>query len=253
MVAENSILPWLNSYLSFVDITIDSKKIIDFSISTINNAGTFIIDTAQTWIAATFTFTFTLLFQFVIMLIFLFAFLTDGDRLIQFIKRMSPLTNEQSDEIFDQFFQMNYVSFVSNGMGALIQAGLASFALWIAGIQAVVFWGTVMFILAFIPLVGISFVTVPAAIYLMIMGEYILGVFVLVFCSIMALIVENYYKPRVIGKRTQVNSVFLLMSIIGGIAYFGMLGIFYGPLVITSFLIFVSYFNDMLGRDMQNK
>ena len=58
----------------------------------------------------------------------------------------------------------------------------------------------------------------------------------LIYNVIYSSIIEYLVKPRVIGKGMQMNSLLVFVGIIGGIKLFGILGIIYGPLIITIFL-----------------
>ncbi|MDH3829938.1 MAG: AI-2E family transporter, partial [Desulfobacterales bacterium] len=44
------------------------------------------------------------------------------------------------------------------------------------------------------------------------------------------------FKPKLVGKRVQMHTLLVFLSIIGGLKLFGILGIIYGPLVVTAFL-----------------
>ena len=59
-----------------------------------------------------------------------------------------------------------------------------------------------------------------------------------------ALLVENWFKPLFIGQRIKINSLFVLFCIIGGMSYFGIAGIFYGPLAGTVFLTLVQLYQE---------
>ena len=78
-------------------------------------------------------------------------------------------------------------------------------------------------------------------IYLLIIGKWGWAIVIFVGCNVISLVVENVYKPKFIGKRLQIDSLLLLFGIIGGLSYFGALGIFYGPIIITMFLTFVQF------------
>ncbi|GAB4015015.1 MAG: AI-2E family transporter [Bdellovibrio sp.] len=179
---------------------------------------------------------FSFLYQFIIMMITIYGLFIEGETLKQYIFKLSPLPEKEEQALLDKFNQMNYVTMVGNGVGGLIQGGLAGLCFWIVGLPSVVLWSTLMVILAFIPLVGISIVTIPAGIYLILKGQVAQGIFVLVFCAIVSLITENWFKPKFIGGKVKVNSMALLFYILAGMGAFGMLGIFYGPLLCVLFL-----------------
>jgi predicted PurR-regulated permease PerM len=45
-----------------------------------------------------------------------------------------------------------------------------------------------------------------------------------------------FYKPKSVGRRVQMHALLVFLSIIGGLQLFGILGVIFGPLVITGFL-----------------
>jgi predicted PurR-regulated permease PerM len=53
---------------------------------------------------------------------------------------------------------------------------------------------------------------------------------------VITLSIEYLFKPRIVGKRVQMHTLLVFLSIIGGLKLFGILGIIYGPLVVTAFL-----------------
>jgi predicted PurR-regulated permease PerM len=48
--------------------------------------------------------------------------------------------------------------------------------------------------------------------------------------------IEYFFKPKLVGKRVQMHTLLVFLSIIGGLKLFGILGIIYGPLIVTAFL-----------------
>jgi predicted PurR-regulated permease PerM len=97
-------------------------------------------------------------------------------------------------------------------------------------------WGVIMGLLAFLPIVGIGVVFLPATVILFLMGRYGAAVFFIVFYIVITLLIEYLFKPRIVGKRVQMHTMLVFLSIIGGLKLFGILGIIYGPLVVTAFL-----------------
>jgi len=183
------------------------------------------------------------LFNFVIMILVIYAFLAEGTPLKEFLLKLSPLPDEQEELIIEKFNQMNYVTLVCNGLGGLIQGILAGIGFWIAGIELVFLWTTIMIILAFIPLVGISIIYLPACIYLAIQGKFFACIALFIYCTLIAFITENWFKPIFIGNKIQINSLFVLFTIIGGMTVFGFGGIFYGPIIAILFLTVVELYH----------
>ena len=182
------------------------------------------------------------LFHFSMMMVVVYGLLTEGEALKKWFFRLSPLPDDEEQIVFEKFKQMNFVSLVCNGLGGLIQGILAGIGFWLAGINSLFLWSSCMVILAFIPLVGISFVFVPACVYLYLAGSPVAAITLFIYCGLISFFVENWFKPRFIGERVQVSSVLLLFYIVGGMLTFGMAGIFYGPLLCVIFLTVVDLF-----------
>jgi predicted PurR-regulated permease PerM len=182
-------------------------------------------------------------FQLFIMLMLCYALFAHGHQLRDYLINLSPIPKDQLELMVSKFNEMNYVTLVCNGLGGVIQGGLAGIAFWIAGIHSVFLWSTVMVILAFIPLVGISIIYIPTCIILLIKGHTLAAILLFVFCSIVAFFTENWFKPKFIGDKIRINSVFVLFCIIGGINVFGIAGVFYGPIIGILFLTVVDIYH----------
>ena len=197
-----------------------------------------IMTLANSWVSQAIGF----MFQFLMMILACYAYFIEGEKLKKFIFKLSPLPDDQEQMILDKFSQMNYVTLVCNGVGGLIQGLLAGIGLYFCGIESIVLWTTIMIFLAFIPLLGISIITIPISFYLILTGHKVSGITFLIYSAAMSLYVENVFKPKFIGKRIQVNSILLLFYIIAGMGTFGMAGIFYGPILCILFLTMVELF-----------
>lgn len=175
-------------------------------------------------------------FHFALMVVFVFYFLIDGERLKGFFFRLSPLPDEEEALIATKFKEVGRAIMFGNGVGSLIQGILGGIAMSIAGIPSPILWGTVMTVFAFLPLVGISVVAIPATLYMLLHEQYVTALIFFAFCTAMGLFVENVVKTRLIGQHMQMHNLLIFMSIFGGLAVFGVLGILYGPLIVAFFL-----------------
>jgi predicted PurR-regulated permease PerM len=132
----------------------------------------------------------------------------------------------------------------------VIQGTLAGMALAVAGIQGAAFWGTIMTVLSIIPGVGTALVWLPAAIFLMATGSVASGVVLIVFCGAVVGSVDNFLRPRLVGKDTQMHDLLILFSTLGGLLLFGVVGFILGPILAALFVtvwdIYGAAFRDML-------
>jgi predicted PurR-regulated permease PerM len=178
----------------------------------------------------------SLIINFFFMLLIIFYLLIDSKRLVSFIVSLSPLPDDQDQKLIRKFKDMSGAILIGNGLGGLIQGTLGGFVFWIFGLKSPFLWGVVMSLLAFLPIVGIGAVFIPAAIYLFLTGRIAAGIFFIVFYLLLSGGIEYFFKPKLVGKRVQMHTLLVFLSIIGGLKLFGILGIIYGPLVVTAFL-----------------
>lgn len=177
-----------------------------------------------------------LIVNFFFMLLIIFYLLIDSKRLVSFIVKLSPLPEDQDQKLIRKFKDMSGAILIGNGLGGLIQGLLGGFVFWIFGLKSPFLWGVVMALLAFLPIVGIGAVFIPAAIFLFLKGRIAAGIFFLIFYIVLSSTIEYFLKPKLVGRRVQMHTLLVFLSIIGGLKLFGILGIIYGPLVVTAFL-----------------
>lgn len=173
---------------------------------------------------------------FFFMLLVIYYLLIDGDKLISFIIDLSPLPSEQDQKLIQKFKDMAGAILIGNGLGGLIQGVAGGVVFSIFGLKSPFLWGVIMGLLAFLPIIGIGAVFIPAAIYLFVKGRIAAGIFFIVFYILLSGGVEYLLKPKLVGKRVKMHTLLVFFSIIGGLKLFGILGIIYGPLVTTAFL-----------------
>ncbi len=174
--------------------------------------------------------------NFFLMLLVIFYMLIDGPRLISFIIDLSPLPDNQDEILLDKFKEMAGAILIGNGLGGLIQGVIGGVVFSIFGLTSPFLWGVIMGLLAFLPIIGIGMVFIPAAIFLFLKGRIGASIFFLVFYVVLSWGVEYLFKPKLVGQRVKMHTLLVFLAIIGGLKLFGILGIIYGPLVITAFL-----------------
>jgi predicted PurR-regulated permease PerM len=135
-----------------------------------------------------------------------------------------------------KFHEMGKAIFVGNGLSGAIQGVLGGFGFYIFGLESPLLWGTVIAFMAFLPIIGASIVFIPTSIILLLHGKPGTALGFLIYNLVYSSVIEYIVKPRVIGKGMQMNALLVFIGIIGGIKLFGILGIIYGPLIITVFI-----------------
>jgi len=179
---------------------------------------------------------FSIVIYFCLMLIVVYYMLIDGDKFLKYMYDLSPLPDEHDEKLFKKFMDMAGAVLIGNGLGGLIQ-GVAGGGLFLfLGFNSPFLWGVIMGFMAFLPIVGIGVVMIPAAAILLLKSRLFAGIFVLVFYAALSWGIEYIFKPKVVGNRVSMHPLIVFFAIIGGLKAYGILGIIYGPLIATLFL-----------------
>ena len=176
------------------------------------------------------------LIHFFLMMMTIFYLFRDGPRLKDYLVQLMPVPKEQLEKVVSKFQEMGSAVIVGNGMSGIIQGIFGGFGFFFFGLGSPFLWGTVITFMAFLPIVGATAVFVPAAVFIMLTGNTGLGLGFLIYNLCYSSIVEYFVKPKLIGKGMQMNSLLVFIGILGGLKLFGILGIIYGPLIMTIFL-----------------
>lgn len=171
-----------------------------------------------------------------LVLFLVFYLLRDGRAFITWVQDAIPLPLEVSTRFIDQINRTVWGSVIGHGFAALVQTLIAGFGLYIVGIPNVFFWTFVMFVLAFLPLIGVFLVWGPAAVYLYLIGNTIEGVFLAVYGGTLVSLIDYYVRPIVIDRRARLNPGVILVGVFGGVYTMGFIGLFIGPIAIGVFV-----------------
>jgi predicted PurR-regulated permease PerM len=176
------------------------------------------------------------LIHFFLMMMTIFYLFRDGPRLKDYLVQLMPVPKEQLEKVVSKFQEMGSAIIVGNGMSGIIQGICGGFGFFFFGLGSPFLWGTVITFMAFLPIVGATAVFVPATVIIMLTGNTGLALGYLIYNLCYSSIVEYLVKPKLIGKGMQMNSLLVFIGILGGLKLFGILGIIYGPLIMTIFL-----------------
>lgn len=167
-----------------------------------------------------------------VILFVVYYVLTDGERLVGYMRRALPLPAKQVTYILGEARNGLNGVFVGQILTSLIQGALGGIGFLIAGLPGAIIWAAVMAILSLLPVIGAFLVWVPGAIFLLATGDIWQGVFLIGWGVIVVSQIDNLIKPKLIGDRADIHPLFVLIGVLGGVAAFGFIGLFLGPLIV---------------------
>jgi len=252
LVFESNLMVRLQDIMAGYGIVLEPEKVGQVLSDLSGKAGLFFLNQAKAW-AANVMLT---VFNFFMMIITIFFLLIDSEKLVDFILRLSPLPDDQERQLIHKFKKIAGAVLIGNGICGLIQGVLGGLAFALFGLNAPILWGGIMLVLAFLPIFGIGLVLIPAALWLALQGHPGQGITMLIFYAVLSFSVEYLLKPKLVGKQVKMHTLLVFLAILGGLKLYGVLGIIYGPLIITTFLtmseIYQANYNWYVTHDDNN-
>jgi len=162
----------------------------------------------------------------------MFFFFVDGKKMLDRLMILSPLSNKHDKVIFKKFRKVSYTIFVSTFVAAIAQGTVGAIGFAIVGFPAFLA-GVMIALLSLLPYVGSMIFYVPVGLFYLLSGDIWQGVFVLVWGALIIGTIDNVVRAYMIKDDAEINPIFVLFSILGGISLFGFWGVIIGPLIVA--------------------
>ena len=188
-----------------------------------------------------------------IIIVALFYMLRDGRRFKETLKEMSPLADMYDEQIMDKIERA--VNSVVRGslFTSLIKGVLAALGFLIFGVDHAILWGTITAIVSLLPGIGAGLTMIPAVLYLLVIDQTGAAIGLGIWGVIVVGLVDNILMPIVVGKGFTVHPLFIMLSVIGGIMFFGPVGLLLGPLVIALLSALLEIYKLIILDDQDKK
>ncbi len=181
-------------------------------------------------------------FNFVIFLIALFYFLKDGATIKAHAIKISPLADTQDEEIIVKMKAAINSVLKGTLLIAFVQGILAGIGFLIFGVTNPALWAVVAMFASLIPGVGTSLVLVPAILFLFLKGSLVSAIGLAIWSALAVGLIDNFLAPRLLGKNSGVHPLVILISALGGISLFGVLGFIAGPILVSFVMVLISVY-----------
>ncbi len=215
----------------YIDVSI--MDIRNIMLKSIREASSFLIQNLRGMITNFTGF----IIKIILSLFAMFYLFKDGDKLIESVKGFLPLNEEDKRTIFKKNHDVIHATLYGGVLVASVQGCLGGLAFWALGLSSPVFWGAMMAIFSFIPMLGPPIIWVPAAIYLFIKVSYIKAIILVMLGVFVIGLVDNLLRLMIVSGKTQMHPLLLFFSILGGLKVFGFIGIIAGPIILSLSLV----------------
>jgi predicted PurR-regulated permease PerM len=188
--------------------------------------------------------------MFIVLFVMFFLF-KDGKIFVDKIERIMPLKDEYRKHVFKKLNDMAYAVIYGSIIIAIIQGTLAGLGFFIFGVSSPLLWGIVMIFAALIPYVGTPIIWFPSALMLIFNGYtnsesalIIKGVLLILYGIFIVGTIDNILKPKIIGDKSGLHPVLVLLGVVGGINFLGFIGIVIGPIIIAMLVTFIKIYEE---------
>lgn len=185
-----------------------------------------------------------------VMFFTLFYFLIDGKALVSRMMHLSPLPERQEKSLIRSFESMGRAILKGTLLIGLVQGFFGSIFLTLAGFPSPFTWGVIMVILSILPFMGAGLVIFPACLWAFATGDILSGVLLLV-GGIFVTTIDNYLRPKLVGRDTAIHPLLVFFSTLGGLILFGVMGFLIGPIVMALFLSLLVIYETEFSEELK--
>jgi len=188
--------------------------------------------------------------NFFVMIFGVYYLFLNGPTVLREIRGLSPLRREHEERIIEKFRGIARATFMGSLATALIQGTAGGLVFLFFGLSSPLLWGAVMAFLSLVPVVGTALIWGPVAVYYFLTGVAWKGVLLLVIFVGVVGVVDNVVKPLIIRGGTEIHTIWIFLSILGGVGVFGFLGFVLGPFFVTLLFVGAEIYRVEFGKEL---
>lgn len=189
--------------------------------------------------------TATMLANLLMMFFLLYFLLIGGRDMEKNLSRLIPLKPHNVDTLAGETKMMIKANALGIPIICIVQGAFAALGYWIFGLDDWGLWGFITGVFAFFPLVGTMIVWVPLVIYLASQGHSWPAAGLGIYSIVVTGNVDYIARISFMKKIGDVHPLITVLGVIVGLNLFGFVGLIFGPLLISYFLILVKiYINE---------
>ncbi len=210
-----------------------------------------IIDFFVRNLAGVFSGVSGIFFSLFLSLLALYYLFKDGDKFKKAIIILSPLDDKYDGEIFNKLSQTASSVVKGSLLVALVQGILSGLGFLFFGIPNPAIWGAIGIISALIPVVGTALVLLPGVIYLFSIGSVGAAIGLLIWGIVIVGGIDNLLRQKILERGINIHPFFILISVLGGLEFFGAIGFLLGPLLLSLMFSLLEIYKKEFKSDVE--
>lgn len=179
----------------------------------------------------------------------LYFMLISGRSLEKGLIRTLPLKEENKDSLWVETKNM----VVSNAIGIplliICQCIVAIFGYWLFNVPEFVLWGILTGVASLIPVIGTMLIWTPICIIMIAKGDVGMGLGLFLYCGVVVSNIDNVLRFSILKKIGDVHPLITVFGVIVGLQLFGIMGLIFGPLLMTYFILLIKIYRLEFSRE----
>lgn len=184
--------------------------------------------------------------------VFVFAVPTlyaKGPDALVVLRDLVPLEDGYVDELLVGFASLANRAFGGTIAVAVLQGAVATIGYAIAGVDGLVFFGSLTALFSLVPVVGGALIYLPLVVWTWIQHGMWWGVFLLAWQVLLTSQVDTFIRPLFLRGGSSIHPLLIFLSVFGGLGWLGLPGVLAGPLIITVFTaLYEIYRRDFVAK-----
>ena len=172
----------------------------------------------------------------------LYFMLIGGTTMENYIKDILPFTPNNKQHVLHEIKIIVSSNAIGIPLQAIIEGAIATVGYLIFGVPSLILWGLLTCFATVIPVLGTSLIWVPLAIYMALAGRWFDAIGLMAYGVIVVAQLDNFIRFMLQKKMANIHPLITIFGVIIGLDIFGFMGIIFGPLLLSLFLLFVNMF-----------
>lgn len=160
-----------------------------------------------------------------------FFMLRDSYRLKPWYLDVCPLPQDKAEELLKKLYETAWAVFYGTVLVAILQGSTIGVTYAALGVPNALILGVISILLCIIPLLGSPILYIPVAVWMATQGNLNGAIILLVIGLGIVSNIDNVLRPFIIGGRVNLHPLVIFFSILGGVVFFGPIGVMAGPML----------------------
>jgi predicted PurR-regulated permease PerM len=199
--------------------------------------------------ASTFGLLGTMLFMMLGLTIFVIAlyyFFADGPSLLEATEKLIPIAHTHQRRLLLQFVSVSRAVVMATLAAAITQGLATAVALYVCGFHRFFIFAIAGTLSALIPFAGTWLVWGPCAVLLAWNGAWGWAAGLALFGAVVIGMLDNVIRAYVLQSDVKLHPLLAFISVVGGLQWLGLWGVFIGPIVASCLHALIEIFNSEL-------